>query len=231
MQTSERNLSLHYNKLYTDSINKIGNAEYEIDPLIDDSTDRRFGITLVIRPDAATKTNIQRFLSELKAIEPNQYYYQNSDLHVTLMSIISCYEDFSLGNIVVEDYVNLIDGVLKQFSAFNIQFRGLTASTSCILIQGFLTDTLNEIRDALRKVFKASTLQQSIDKRYAIQTAHSTVVRFRKPLSKIEELLSLVDQYKDFDFGTFEVKQIELVYNDWYQREKFVRMLHTFKID
>lgn len=231
MQTSEENLALHYNNLYQNAINKIGNAEYEIDSLIDDPKDHRFGITLVIRPDADTKQNIQQFLSELKAIEPDQYYYQNSDLHVTVMSIISCYEDFSLDDIVVEDYVNLIDGVLKEFSPFNIQFKGLTASPSCILLQGFLTDTLNEIRDALRKIFKASALQQSIDKRYAIQTAHSTVVRFRNPLSKINELLSLIERYRNFDFGTFEVKQIELVYNDWYQREKFVRTLHTFKTD
>lgn len=86
------NLAEHYNKLYRDSIAKIANGNYEIDRLIDSETDNRFGITLVIRPDAATKDKIQAFLTEAKAIEPDQYYYQNADLHITLMSIISCYD-------------------------------------------------------------------------------------------------------------------------------------------
>jgi 2'-5' RNA ligase len=224
------NLAEHYNKLYADSIAKIANGEYEIDHLIDSDTDHRFGITLVIRPDTATNNNIQQFLSEVKAIEPDQYYYHNSDIHITLMSIISCYDGFDLKNIHIEDYIQLIQQILSKHKGFKIQFKGLTASPSCILIQGFLTDTLNEIRDDLRAGFKNSDLQQSIDKRYAIQTAHSTVIRFRSQLEDKDELVQLIEKYRDFDFGTFQVKQIELVYNDWYQREKFVKKLHQFSI-
>lgn len=222
------NLAEHYNKLYTESIDKIARGYYETDPLIDDETDNRFGITLVIRPDTKTNANIQHFLADVKAIEPDQYYYQNPDIHITLMSIISCYNGFKLDDIHIQDYVQLIEKVLAKYSNFKINFRGLTASPSCILVQGFLTETLNEIRDDLRLAFKNSDLQQSIDKRYAIQTAHSTIVRFRKPLQNKTALVNLVEKYRDFDFGTFDVKQIELVYNDWYQRERFVKKLHTF---
>ncbi|MGN7986969.1 2'-5' RNA ligase family protein [Pedobacter sp. 22226] len=225
------NLAGHYNKLYTESIAKIANGDYETDPLIDDKTDNRFGITLVIRPDAATNHNIQQFLSEAKAIDPDQYYYQNADIHITLMSIISCYNGFSLKDIEVQDYIDMIKKVLVRHKGFRIQFKGLTASPSCILIQGFLTDTLNKIRNDLRKSFKSSDLQQSIDKRYTIQTAHSTVIRFRSELKNRTALIDLIEKYRDFDFGTFEVKQVELVYNDWYQREKFVKKLHIFSLD
>ncbi|RBQ08762.1 2'-5' RNA ligase family protein [Pedobacter miscanthi] len=224
------NLAEHYNKLYDNSITKIANGDYETDHLIDSDTDQRFGITLVIRPDAMTNNNIQQFLTEAKAIEPDQYYYQNADIHITLMSIISCYDGFDLKNINVEDYVALIQRVLARYKSFNIRFKGLTASPSCILVQGFLTDNLNEIRDDLRAAFKNSDLQQSIDKRYAIQTAHSTVIRFRSELKNKEALIDLVEKYRDYDFGTFEVKQIELVYNDWYQREKHVKKLYRFSL-
>lgn len=224
------NLAEHYHKLYIESVAKILAGRYEIDHLIDSDTDRRLGITLVIRPDAATNGKIQQFLTEVKAIEPDQYYYQNADIHITLMSIISCYEGFDLKDIHVEDYIQLIQKILERHKSFKIQFKGLTASPSCILIQGFLTDTLNEIRDDLRTGFKNSDLQQSIDKRYAIQTAHATVIRFRSELASVEALLNPIEKYRDFDFGTFEVKQVELVYNDWYQREKFVTKLHVFKL-
>ncbi|NII81609.1 MULTISPECIES: 2'-5' RNA ligase family protein [unclassified Pedobacter] len=224
------NLAEHYHKLYIESIAKISSGDYETDHLIDDEADQRFGITLVIRPDAATKDKIQQFLTEAKAIEPDQYYYQNADIHITLMSIISCYEGFDLKDIHIGDYIQLIKQVLARHKHFKIQFKGLTASPSCILIQGFLTDTLNKIRDDLRAAFKNSDLQQSIDKRYAIQTAHATVIRFRSELANIDALLSLIEKYRDFDFGTFEVKHVELVYNDWYQREKFVKKLYQFSL-
>jgi len=225
------NLAAHYNKLYTGSVTRILAGNYETDPLINDETDKRFGITLVIRSDLATNIRIQQFLTEVKAIEPDQYFYQNSDIHITLMSIISCYNGFHLKDIQVQDYVRLIGEVLTKHKAFKIQFKGLTASPSCILVQGFLTETLNEIRDDLRNVFKKSDLQQSIDMRYAIQTAHATIVRFNNQLQNPAALVSLMEKYRDFDFGTFEVKQIELVYNDWYQRERFVQKLHVFSMD
>ncbi len=224
------NLSKHYNKLYRDAITKIALGQYEIDPLIDDETDKRFGITLVIRPSLKTNTQIQEFLAGVKAIEPDQYFYQNSDIHITLMSIISCYNGFDLKDIHVQDYVSLIHEVLTRHKGFKIQFKGLTASPSYILVQGFLTETLNQIRDDLRVSFKKSDLQQSIDKRYAIQTAHATIVRFSKTLQNPAALVNLLEKYRDFDFGTFEVKQIELVHNDWYQRERFVKKLHLFTI-
>nr|WP_276902151.1 2'-5' RNA ligase family protein [Pedobacter kyonggii] len=224
------NLVEHYHKLYTESVAKISAGNYETDHLIDSDNDQRFGFTLVIRPDAATKGKIQQFLAEAKAIEPAQYYYRNTDIHITLMSIISCYEGFDLKDIHVEDYIKLIQQVLARHKRFKIQFKGLTASPSCILVQGFLTDTLNEIRDDLRAGFKNSDLQQSIDKRYAIQTAHATVIRFRSELIHVDALLGLIEKYRDFDFGTFEVKQVELVYNDWYQQERFVKKLQVFNI-
>ncbi|MFD2288484.1 mutarotase [Pedobacter petrophilus] len=224
------NLSAHYNKLYYESAAKIANGDYEIDELIDAQDDYRFGITLVIRPDESTKANIQRFLTEVKAIDPHQYYYQDADLHITVMSIISCYTGFNLRQINVPDYVKLIEQILIKHRNFKIQFKGLTASPSCILLQGFLTDTLNEIRDDLRIGFKGTNLQQSIDKRYTIQTAHSTIIRFRRALQNKNGLLKLVEKYRNFDFGTFEVQQLELVYNDWYQREKFVNKLHEFHL-
>ena len=223
-------LPSHYNKLYHESKAKIAGGNYEIDELIDSKDDCRFGITLVIRPDESTKANIQHFLDEVKAIDPNQYYYQNSDLHITVMSIISCYVGFELQQINIQDYVKLIEDVLLKHRSFKIQFKGLTASPSCILLQGFLTDTLNEIRDDLRIGFKNTDLQQSIDKRYAIQTAHSTIIRFKQALKNKDQLLEIVEKYRNFDFGTFEVHEMELVYNDWYQRKKFVKKLHEFHL-
>lgn len=142
------NLKEHYLKLYTEALSKIKADNYEIDHLIDAHNDFRFGITLLIRPDEKTKTNIQSFLNEVKQVSPHQYYYQNSDIHVTVISIISCYEGFKLDSINIEDYIKVVSRVLTNRKRFTIHFKGITASSSCILLQGFFDDhTLNEIRD------------------------------------------------------------------------------------
>lgn len=225
------NLEEHYKKLYHESIQRIVSDDYEIDHLIDAASDQRFGLTLVIRPSEEVKNTIQQLLDELKTVEPHQYYYPNSDIHITVMSIVSCYEGFDIKKIVLPRYIERIKTSLHTSERFQIQFRGLTASSSCILLQGFMpNDVLNEIRDNLRTAFKNTDLEQTIDKRYTIQTAHSTIVRFRKSFEQKDEFLKIIDRYVDHDFGTFDVKKLELVSNDWYQREKFVKKLYEFEL-
>ncbi|PKQ44745.1 mutarotase [Confluentibacter flavum] len=225
------NLEEHYNKLYADSIIKIKDDDYEIDHLINSPLDNRFGITLLTRPSVEVKNDIQKFLNELKSIDPYQYFYGNSDIHVTVMSIISCYNGFQLERINISEYINLISKSLVKNSKIKIEFKGVTASPSCIMIQGFMnTNFLNLIRNNLRENFKNSNLQQSIDKRYSLQTAHTTVVRFQNKINNKPAFLKIIEAYRHYDFGSFEVKNLELVYNDWYQKEKHVKKLYEFSI-
>ncbi|MCH4553742.1 2'-5' RNA ligase family protein [Aestuariibaculum lutulentum] len=225
------NLKEHYSNLYDSSIEKIKNDTYEIDDLIESKNDNRFGITLLLRPSEAVKANIQTFLSELKAIEPNQYYYESSDIHITVMSIISCYTGFQLNQINIQDYIEVIKQSLIESPNIEIRFKGLTASPSCIMLQGFMNnEALNSLRDNLRQNFQNSTLEQSIDKRYAIQTAHSTVVRFKNKLEYKDAFLKTIETFKDKDFRTFKVNELELVYNDWYQKEALVEKLFQFEL-
>ena len=225
------NLVDHYDTLYTDSIFKIKSDNCQTDHLIDSSLDDRFGITLLIRPNKQVKDQIQQFLSDLKIIEPNQYYYPDSDIHVTVLSLISCYSGFDLAKISMKDYVEVIKKSITAQKSFEIKFNGITASPSCIMIQGFLNDdTLPAIRDKLRKNFRNSTLEQTIDKRYSIQTAHATVVRFRQELTRKDEYIKVLEDYRDFYFGTFTVDTLELVYNDWYQRKEYAKELCEFEI-
>lgn len=221
----------HYDKLYEESIEKIKQDAYCIDKFIDSTDDARYGITLVIRPDENLKNEIQKFLNKLKIIEPNQYFYPASDIHVTVMSIISCYDGFDLSQISIAEYIKIIEKSIQGCSGFDIEFRGLTTSPSCVMVQGFLSsETLDKIRDNLRKNFKSSNLQQSLDKRYSIQSAHSTVVRLREKLKNRDEYLDFIKQHRNFYFGKFPVDTVELVFNDWYLRKKYVKRICLFKL-
>ncbi|WP_348822914.1 2'-5' RNA ligase family protein [Flavobacterium aestuarii] len=226
-----KNLHKLYLDLYNESSQKILNNEYAIDLNIDNPLDKRFGMTLVIKPEIETQKKIQNFLNELKEIEPQQYYYSNPDLHITTLSIISCYEGFNLNNITVSEYAAIISKSLESINEFEIDFEGVTASESAIMVQGFpKTETLNQIRENLRTNFRKSSLQKSIDKRYPIIAAHITVLRFREKLNDVSRFINCIEKYRNHDFGTSKVSTLDLVYNDWYQREEIVQKLAEFKI-
>ena len=223
------NLTEHYNQLYKTSSEIISAGKYSIDSELKNESDSRFGITLLIRPNDEIKANIQTFISELKKVEPEQYFYTDSDIHVTVMSIISCSENFSLNQISPNEYIEVICRSLVDVDKINLHFKGITASPSAIMIQGFPSDeTLNNLRNRLRENFKKSELQQSIDSRYEISTAHSTIMRFQEKLQNPKKLIETVEKFRDYDFGEFDVKNLELVYNDWYQRKNTTKVLGDF---
>lgn len=225
------NLFEHYDELYKTSIDLVKKTNFTIDDYIENPLDKRFGITLLIRPNKASLNYIQDFLNELKAIDPTQYYYPNSDIHITVASIISCYAGFNLSQIKPSDYIEIINNSLENFQSFKIKLNGITASESGIMLQGYYNKgTLDLLRDKLRQNFRNSNLEQSIDKRYELITAHSTVVRFRNEVKEKEQFIEILEAYRDKNFGQFEVSELELVYNDWYQRKEKVHLLKVFRL-
>lgn len=224
-------LEQHYHQLWTRSVQQFESGHFEYDTMIDAPVDSRWGITLLARPPLTVRTAIEAMLSNLKASEPEQYYYPITDIHLTILSIISCYENFSLSLIDTIQYAALVQEVINGQKSFKIQFRGITASPSCLLIQGFpLDNALKKIRNGLRQRFQNSGLQHSIDKRYAIQTAHSTVVRFRKPFIHPDDFLQKAKTYREVNFGMFDVNELELVFNDWYQKTGTTTVLERFRL-
>jgi len=222
-------LTEHYTTLYKEAVRKISDNTYDIDQLIDSPSDKRLGITLIIRPSSEVKDNILEFLDEMRIIDPNQYYYPKSDIHITVLSIISCYNGFNLSQINVSEYREIIKKSIASMQCFNVEFKGVTASSSCIMIQGFPENNIiNDIRNNLRILLKESNLEHAVDKRYEISTAHSTVVRFRENLIDVKGSLKLLEKYINFSFGSFEVNSLEFVFNDWYLRTNNCRKLKEY---
>ena len=224
-------LTAHYDNLYKKSLQHFSSYGVEVDPHLDNPKDDRYGLTLIVRPKESVRKKIIEFTEELSLIDSQQYYYLFSDIHITILSIISCTAGLKLKNIELPRYIDLINDQLKGIGSFDLQMEGITASPSCIMIRGYPKDnSLNALRDRLRSAFNKSDLPQSLDERYLLQTAHATVARFRRPLAQKNLFLHKLDNTIDYNFGTFKVQEMELVYNDWYHRKKIVQSLHTFKL-
>lgn len=224
-------LKAHYEQMYASAIERFRDDSYEIDGSINDPLDERYGITLLIRPSDEVKARITAFLNKIRLNEPEQYFYRESDMHITVMSIISCYAGFKLSQIDVDAYVAVINQCLQEIPPFTIHFTGLTASPSCLIAQGFMPeDHLNRLRERLREAFKDSALENSLDQRYAIKTAHATILRLQKPLADSNSFVDMLASNREIDFGSFCVDRLELVANDWYQRRERVQDLHSFTL-
>ena len=222
-------------KLYSDmwkgSIDRFKNNSCETDLLIHDPRDTRRGITVLSYFDNPVDVEISNFLDELRIIEPEQYYYPRNELHLTVLSIISCIPGFKLSNINAEEYSSIFKESIKEIGGFKVKYKGITVSPSCILIQGFPdSEQLSHLRDSLRINFNKSKLQSTIDSRYEISTAHTTAVRCVKPFKDHHSLMKVLSKYKDYDFGTLEVNSLELVFNNWYQNLSITESLSKLEL-
>ncbi|MEP7704687.1 hypothetical protein [Paraglaciecola sp. 25GB23A] len=210
----------HYQQMWHQALPLIKSNQTFHDPYLCGKLDTRKGITLLARINAPVNSVICEFLHELRALEPEQYYYPSGDLHVTVMSVLSCIEGYQLSVLDKPKYVDLIGSIVKNTPCFGVEFNGITLADSGVLLRGYVNNhSLEKLRDTLRIDIKNCNAPHSMDKRYTIVTAHSTVMRFREKLQNPLRFADyLVDNQQRY-FGRVDVAQLELVVNDWYQRQ------------
>ncbi|MBC8095849.1 MAG: 2'-5' RNA ligase family protein, partial [Akkermansiaceae bacterium] len=182
MTPPEDTLPQRYQSLWDTSRPFIQSGAVEIDPVLASGLpDSRRGFTLIARPDRAVQNRIVNFLDALRAVEPDQYFYQPTALHVTVLSLFTASEQHERFSAAAGDYKAAIEAALADTPAFAIEFRGITASPGAILIQGFPAGpAMENIRARLRSELLDRGLSKGVDSRYRVITAHITVMRFRK---------------------------------------------------
>jgi len=219
-----------YNSMYEHSVQIIKSGDYVKSIDSDKVKYNQFGITLLIRPNKQVKNKIQKFLNKLSKIEPRQHFYNDSELHVTAMLILTCKENFTLAEFQIDDYKQVIEKSIKWLPPFEIEFRGLTLSPTCLMVQGFIkNDILLQIRKNLISNFKKSNFQHSMGHTHS-ETAHSTIFRLNEEITNLEKYFALANEYRNYAFGTFSVDTLEFIHNDWYQRNENKTVLHRFSL-
>ncbi len=196
--------------------------EYELDPYLSDlENDTRRGITALAylnQGSSSTINEITRFQKEVRELEPEQYYHPSNELHLTILSVISCLSEFALTEIDVNSYIDVFRSALKNAGKIEIRYHGVSSSPNCIVIQGFPTsDTLERLRNELRTQLTKAGVRVNFDSRYKLVTAHSSIIRFKAPLNDAQQLLALCQRYRNHDFGRVVLEDFELVFNNWYQ--------------
>lgn len=228
----DRFLQDRYDSIWAQAQASFAAGAAALDPhLLDKTSDRRRGATLLIRPGAAVAARVAEALAELRRIEPGQHYYRPDELHVTVLSLFTGVEQPEPYFARMPVYRAAIDAALCGLEAFSIRFDGLTASPAAVLVQGFTAGPqLEESRAALRAAIGAAGLGHTLDQRYVIATAHMTAVRFCRPPQDLPRLAAALQALRTCDFGSAEVAAIDLVENDWYMSHDRVRLLHSYPL-
>lgn len=209
--------------------------EYELDPYLSDlENDTRRGITALAylnQGNCSTVNEIIRFQKEVRELEPEQYYHPSNELHLTILSVISCLPEFALTEIDVNSYIDVFRSALKNAGKIEIRYHGVSASPNCIVIQGFPTsDTLERLRNELRTQLTEAGVRVTFDSRYKLVTAHSSIIRFKAPLNDAQQLLALCQRYRNHDFGRVVLEDFELVFNNWYQNLDVTKSLAKYRV-
>jgi 2'-5' RNA ligase len=174
---------------------------------------------------------VNLFLRQLADVAPGQYFYRPDELHVTVLAVIPGSEEWR-GKIQNLPAIHAVIGkVLKRHRPFAIFFRGVTASPGAVMIQGFpQNEALAEIRDELRHTFRRNLLGGDIDRRYKINTAHVTLMRFRHAQADWKALVALLKANRQTDFGKTIARKLQLLWGDWYASARSVRTFQEYPL-
>lgn len=221
-----------YTELWEKTIPLFEQGNYEIDPLVDDPVDMRRGLTLRARLTGPVVSTIHEYAEELKALLPNQYFTPDSDLHLTLLTVMSCSRNFNHNPEMDDTYSALIAECVRDLPPLRITFRGITVSPSCLLVRGYPEDDrLQMLRNQLREQFKASSLPSTVDFRYPLKTAHVTIMRFIRAKNDLSRFIRFIKESQHHPFGTQTIDAVEFVANDWCHKNSNTRLIRSFRLD
>ncbi|MCK6623969.1 MAG: hypothetical protein L6R45_02195 [Anaerolineae bacterium] len=221
-----------YERLWTEALSRFSQGQVELDPhLLNPERDFRRGISLIARPNPAVAEQFTKLINELKALEPEQYFYQPEDFHLTILSLISAATSFECQQPPLDTYHPILAPLFAQTRPFIISFRGVTASAGAVMAQGYADQNrLNELRDTIRQALQPAGLADHLDRRYKISTAHITLMRFQSPPRDLPRLITALTAARSRLFGQTTIARLEFVINDWYMSRDKVQMAATYPL-
>lgn len=206
-----------YNNINQQGILAIKNHQEQLDKyLLAPETDLRRGLTIINRLPAHIRRNIMFCIQKLATVEPVQYFYPASDLHITVIDLIAANNKFDLPVAEKEKYIEVLSQIVAQVNPIHWKLKGIIASPGAFLVKGYYSHELLDLRNLIRKELPANNLV--LQERYQTVSGHVTFARFTKPLQESRQLLDVLAEMKTIDLGQFTTNTLDLVVHDWYNR-------------
>ena len=220
-----------YSDLWNDALPHFESGKCEIDRLVADPHDKRRGLTLRAKLSPTVAADVRAYADQILGYVPNQYVTPPENLHVTILTVVSCYADYSRAPELDDEYCEIIEECIKGVRPFRIDFSGISASRSTLLLCGFPQDgNLETLRSNLRTRLASSGLESSADLRYPLRTAHATILRLIACPDDLPGFVRFIKANKMRISGSQHVDELEFVVNDWCHKTENTQVIRTFKM-
>lgn len=214
--TASSSLHAHYDAMWERAHGAIAAGDIDRDEWVLAGLDPRRGLTLIARPGPALAARFDALLDRLAAAEPGQYRHPPADMHVTILSLFTVTMDAAAQLAQLDAYRDAVRTALEGIPAFDIDFDGITLSRGAVMACGYPRGAaLETLRERLRSQLRARGLDESLDGRYRLVSAHATLFRFATPLQQPAPFAALLAELRHQPLGSMQVDQLELVVNDW----------------
>ena len=217
---ANQRLSGIYSSIWNGTRNQLRLGQHKIDERWKkDAGIRVYSLDISIRIVGEPYYRLALVLDTLKRIEPAQYCLDPEWLHITILLLdlgdSEETEPAQLDQMLMEKYGDILSRALAETPKFEIQFKGIAATSGAIIAQGFAGTAIYSMRDAIRKELSAEGIV--LGKQTGL--THSTLVRFIEPLNNPTELVRAINILNNADLGSFQVDRISFVAHDWIPQE------------
>jgi 2'-5' RNA ligase len=222
-----------YDKLWDDATRAYADGQVSTDHHLHNlNADKRAGLSLIAYVDSELHPSMMELVEELYGVAPGQFFYVPQQLHFTVMSLIPVRQKIDLIREAVHLYEATCAEILEGVPAFDVEFCGITASKSAVMIQGWPDAALNHLRDELRKGLSFAGLGDRLDMRYRLVGAHVTLMRYASTPENLPELLDFLHEKRaqQPNFGTMTLRKVAFTKNDYYMLPEKSEALRRFAL-
>ncbi len=213
-----------YETIFNQNIGYIRKNEILIDKFLNDlNIDKRMGLSIILQPGIELKSKVDSLVENIYEIEPKQYYYPFSDLHITVLDLIARSESNHFNDMKLSNYVSITKKALTNEPSITVNFTGIVSSKEAVLLKGYDNGEIIQLRKTLRLHFEEEGV--NLRERYKSITAHMTFCRFASPLNDSKQFAQLLYDLKEFQLGTFVFENVDIVIHDWYNRKEKTQLV------
>ena len=177
----------------------------------DYTSDNKLCLTTVsfMNPELADSIYTQ-IIEPLKAIDPDQYYFPKSSLHVTIHNIRVVNKPLTYTNADIDLALHILRSEIPTYRSPKFALRELLSLPTSIAIIALIDPSYDQMVRSIRKHFADAGLAD--DKKYFTDEkifANVTICRYTKSPSKL--FLETVQKNNEKTFGIFSPKETTLV--------------------
>jgi 2'-5' RNA ligase len=225
-------LAALYDRMWQDAVRQFQAGACAGDPFLGDREpdDDRTGITLMAPLPASAVDRLRELRAECAARFPGSYLVPEADLHVTVLSLEPARSGFVARPSELEVMIDAIQDALARSGPLPVELRGLGASPAAIIACGYPGSlALDGFREAVKRRCRERDTARRVDSRYTARGAHSTLVRFVRPIFPAEQVAWLAAQ-RAVPLGGHLLDRLALVGSDWYMRARSVVTYGTWRL-